>query len=200
MPRLTPLAREEMPEFEELFVDADRRGREVPNLLRTLARKPEILKALRALRAAALAPGSVSPELKNMVSQMASMSAGCNYCAAHTANFAIDMGISDEKEDALWDYENSPLFDDAERAALRVTQGSVQVPNLVTDEDFVDLRKHFTDEQIVEILSVIGTFGFYNRVNDTLSTELESSPLKTANRLLSKHGWEIGKHAKATAE
>ena len=63
MPRLTPLSRDEMPEFEELFVDADRRGREVPNLLRTLARKPEILKALRALRAAALAPGSVSPGL-----------------------------------------------------------------------------------------------------------------------------------------
>ena len=50
------------------------------------------------------------------------------------------------------------------------------------------------------ILSVIGTFGFYNRVNDTLATELESSPLQTANRLLRKHGWDAGKHAKATAE
>ena len=200
MPRLAPLSREEMPEFEDLFVDAEKRGREVPNLLRTLARKPEILKALRALRAAALAPGSVSPELKNMVSQMASMSAGCNYCAAHTANFAIDMGISDEKEDALWGYESSPLFSDAERAALRVAQGAVQVPNMVTDEDFVELRTHFSDEQIVEILSVIGTFGFYNRVNDTLATELESSPLRTAERLLSRHGWEVGKHAKAATE
>lgn len=187
-----------MPEFEELFVDAEKRGREVPNLLRTLARKPEILKALRHLRAVAIAPGTVSKELKNMVSQMASMSAGCNYCAAHTANFAIDMGISEEQENALWDYENSELFSAGERAALRVAQGAVQVPNMVTDEDFAELRRHFTAEQIVEILSVIGVFGFYNRVNDTLATELESSPMEAGRRYLSEHGWEIGKHAKST--
>ncbi len=184
-----------MPEFEDLFVDADRRGREVPNLLRTLARKPEILKALRELRRLAIAPGTVSKELKNMVSQMASLSAGCNYCAAHTANFAIDMGIPDEKEEALWDYENSELFSAAERAALRIAQGAVQVPNMVTDEDFAELHRHFTDEQIVEILSVIGVFGFYNRVNDTLATELESSPIEAGRKYLGKHGWEIGKHA-----
>lgn len=198
MPRLEPLLREQMPEFEELFVRAESRGREVPNLLRTLARKPEILKALMALRAVAIAPGSVSEELKNMVSQIVSMSAGCNYCAAHTANFAIDMGIPAEKERAVWDYENSPLFSPAERAALRLAQCAAQVPNMVTDEDFAELRRHFNDEQVVEILSVIGVFGFYNRVNDTLATELESSPLEAGRRYLSSHGWEVGKHAKST--
>ena len=98
MTRIRPLDREEMPEFEDLFIDAEDRGREVPNLLRVLARKPTILKALRELRRVTIAEGRVSKELKNMVAQVSSLSAGCNYCAAHNAGFAIDMGIPPKKK------------------------------------------------------------------------------------------------------
>ena len=194
MSRLSPLKREEMPEFEELFCDADRRGREVPNLLRVLARKPEILRALRELRRVTISDGKVSKELKNMVAQLSSLSAGCNYCAAHNAGFAIDMGLSAEKEDQLWNYEPSDLFTEAERAALRLAQSAVQTPNAVTDEDFDNLKQFYDEEAIVELLSVIGVFGFYNRVNDTLATKLESYPKSIAERHLTKQGWVVGKH------
>ena len=194
MSRLSPLKREEMPEFEELFCDADRRGREVPNLLRVLARKPEILRALRELRRVTISDGKVSKELKNMVAQLSSLSAGCNYCAAHNAGFAIDMGLTAEKEDQLWNYETSDLFTEAERAALRLAQSAVQTPNAVTDEDFDNLKQFYDEEAIVELLSVIGVFGFYNRVNDTLATKLESYPKSIAEKHLTKQGWVVGKH------
>jgi uncharacterized peroxidase-related enzyme len=183
-----------MPGFEDLFADADRRGREVPNLLRVLARKPKILKALRELRRVTISDGKVSKELKNMVAQLSSLSAGCNYCAAHNAGFAIDMGLSAEKEDQLWSYETSDLFTEAERAALRLAQSAVQTPNAVTDEDFDNLKQFYDEEEIVELLSVIGVFGFYNRVNDTLATKLESYPKSIAERHLTKQGWVVGKH------
>ena len=194
MSRLSPLKREEMPEFEELFCDAEKRGREVPNLLRVLARKPEILRALRELRRVTISDGKVSKELKNMVAQLSSLSAGCNYCAAHNAGFAIDMGLSAEKEDQLWNYETSDLFTEAERAALRLAQSAVQTPNAVTDEDFDNLKQFYDEEAIVELLSVIGVFGFYNRVNDTLATKLENYPKSIAERHLTKQGWVVGKH------
>ena len=194
MTRIRPLDREEMPEFEDLFIDAEDRGREVPNLLRVLARKPTILKALRELRRVTIAEGRVSKELKNMVAQVSSLSAGCNYCAAHNAGFAIDMGILPEKEDQIWNYETSELFCEAERAALRLAQNAVQSPNAVTDEDFVQLKQFFDDEQIVELLSVIGVFGFYNRVNDTLATKLELHPKSVAEKYLGDQGWVVGKH------
>jgi len=194
MTRLRPLAREEMPEFEDLFVDAEKRGREVPNLLRVLARKPEILRALRELRRVTIAGGKVSKELKNMVAQVSSFSAGCNYCAAHNAGFAMDMGIPADKEEQLWNYETSDLFNEAERAALGLAQSAVQSPNAVTDQDFDDLKQYFDDEEIVELLSVIGVFGFYNRVNDTLATKLEIHPKSVAEKHLTKHGWVVGKH------
>ena len=194
MTRLRPLNREEMPGFEDLFADADRRGREVPNLLRVLARKPKILKALRELRRVTISDGKVSKELKNMVAQLSSLSAGCNYCAAHNAGFAFDMGLSAEKEDQLWSYETSDLFTEAERVALRLAQSAVQTPNAVTDEDFENLKQFYDEEGIVELLSVIGVFGFYNRVNDTLATKLESYPKSIAERHLTKQGWVVGKH------
>lgn len=194
MPRIEPLTREEMVGFEEQFERAEKEGREVVNFVRTLARRPEIAQAHSALRAAIIGPGTVSAELKNFVAQVASASAGCNYCWAHNAFFAEQMGVPDDKEAAVWEYETSALFDDAERAALRVAQAAAQVPNAVTDEDFDELKKHFSDDQIVEIVAVISLFGFLNRFNDTMATQLEGQPVRSGEKYLAAHGWQLGKH------
>jgi alkylhydroperoxidase family enzyme len=104
-------------------------------------------------------------------------------------------GPSSTIEEALWEYETSPQFSAAERAALRVAQGAAQVPNAVTDEDFGELKRHYSDAQIVDIVAVIALFGFLNRFNDTMATELESSPIEAGKRFLAQKGWTVGKHA-----
>ena len=138
---------------------------------------------------------TISAQLRNMVSQMASRAAGCGYCMAHTAHSAERVGIAAEKENALWEYETSPLFSEAERAALKVAQCAAQVPNAVTDDDFAALKKHYSDVQIVDIVAVIALFGFLNRFNDTMATELEASPIEAGKRYLTERGWTVGKHA-----
>jgi uncharacterized peroxidase-related enzyme len=150
-----------------------------------MARRPELLRGFVQLASAINGPGlTIDPQLRNLVSQMASRASGCGYCIAHTAHTAGRVGISDAKEKALWEYETSPLFSAAERAALRVAQCAAQVPNAVTDEDFAELRRHYTDSQIVDIVAVIALFGFLNRFNDTMATELESSPIEAGRRFL----------------
>ena len=74
-------------------------------------------------------------------------------------------------------------------------QGAAQVPNAVTDADFAELKKHYTDAQIVDIVAVISLFGFLNRFNDTMATELEASPIEAGKRFLAKKSWSVGKHA-----
>jgi len=103
--------------------------------------------------------------------------------------------IAAEKENALWEFETSPLFSAAERAALRVAQGAAQVPNAVTDADFAELKKHYSEAQIVDIVAVIALFGFLNRFNDTMATQLEGSPIEAGERYLAERGWTVGKHA-----
>jgi hypothetical protein len=100
---------------------------------------------------------------------------------AHTAHTAERVGIAAEKENALWEFERSPLFSEAERAALRVAQCAAQVPNAVTDADFAELKKHYTDAQIVDIVAVISLFGFLNRFNDTWRRNSKPLPSRQAS-------------------
>lgn len=196
MPRVTPLSREELKDFEEAFALAEQFMGFVPNSMLTMARSPAILQGFMALAGAVNAPGRIPPDLKALISYVVSRSAGCGYCQAHTAHGAAHrVGLSPEKLEAVWEYETSPLFSDAERAALRVAQGAGQVPNAVTDADFAELHKHFTDDEIVEIVAVISLFGFLNRWNDTMATELEASPRTWAEEALAKDDWAVGKHA-----
>ena len=134
--------------------------------------------------------------IKRLVSHVVSRSSGCQYCAAHTGFQATRSGgVSPEKIEAAFEYETSPLFSEDERAALRVAQSAAAVPNEVTDEDMDELKKHFSDRQIVELVGQISVFGFLNRWNDTMATELESLPTQYGNDHLAKYGWETGKHS-----
>lgn len=196
MPRVKPLQPEAAPGLSDVLERSQDRMGFLPNSQLIMAHRPEILRGFAQLAAAINGPSStISAQLRNLVSQMASRAAGCGYCMAHTAHTAGRVGIADDKEEALWQYETSPLFSDAERAALRVANGAAQVPNAVTDEDFAELKRHYNDAQIVDIVAVIALFGFLNRFNDTMATELEASPLEVGRRFLAEKGWKVGKHA-----
>jgi uncharacterized peroxidase-related enzyme len=161
MPRLEPLPPETVPELADLLARSKERMGFFPNSQLIMARRPEILRGFAQLAAAINGPSStISPQLRNLISQMASRASGCGYCMAHTAHTAGRVGIPDAKEEALWQYETSPLFSAAERAVLRVAQGAAQVPNAVTDEDFAELKRHYSEAQIVDIVAVIALFGF----------------------------------------
>ncbi len=70
-----------------------------------------------------------------------------------------------------------------------------QVPNVVTDEDFTEMRRHYDDDQIAGIVAAVSMFGFLNRWNDTMATDLEDAPMAFGLRVLASNGWEPGKHA-----
>jgi uncharacterized peroxidase-related enzyme len=197
-PRLAPLPPENTPELKEQFEAARKRMGFVPNSQLIMQRNPKLLKAYAQLSGAIWDPeGKVELPLKRLISYVASRSAGCRYCMAHTAEVAAHGGVDQAKLDAVWEYQTSSLFSAAERAVLDVAVAAGCVPNAVTDEMFAELKKHWTDDQIVEIIGVIALFGFLNRWNDTFATPLEDSPLDFGEKHLAKHGWGVGKHLRA---
>jgi uncharacterized peroxidase-related enzyme len=196
-PRLAPLKPAEAPELKPEFDAAIRRMGFLPNSFLIMARKPKMVKAFQQLSAAVWDPDSKVPlGFKRLLAHVASRSAGCQYCVAHTGEGAVKLGIEQRKLDAVWDYQTSDLFSPAERAALDVAVAAGCVPNAVTDAMFAELRKHWTEEQIVEIVGLIATFGFLNRWNDTMATPLEDAPAHFGETHLAKHGWNMGKHAR----
>ena len=194
-PRLAPLALGEIPEAVPVLETAHKRMGFVPNSQLTMQRVPAMLKGFAALSAAIWDPaGAVDVKFKRLISHVASCSAGCQYCMAHTAEGAAKLGVEQQKIDAVWDYQTSPLYSSAERAALDVAIAAGCVPNAVTDEMFMEMRKHWNDEQVVEIVGVISLFGFLNRWNDTFATPLEDEPIGYGEKHLASQGWDAGKH------
>ncbi|MBB6522041.1 carboxymuconolactone decarboxylase family protein [Pseudoteredinibacter isoporae] len=195
MAHLRPLDREEMDdELQALYQHYENTRGFMPNSIRTMARRPNIAKRFGALNQAVLYEGTVSEELKMLVSLISSQASGCRYCQSHMANLSSIYKASDKKIAAVWEFESSELFDEGERAALRLAYKASLLPNEASNEDFAELAKHFDEGQVVEIVASVALFGFLNRWNDTMSTELETLPKQVAERALQDTDWEVGKH------
>jgi uncharacterized peroxidase-related enzyme len=190
---MEPLRREDHPELEALFAHYDETLSFVPNSLFTMARRPEILVAFSELITQIWNSGTVPTALKPLIAIVSSVAAGCRYCQAHEAVDARERGVDDEKIAEIWNFERSDRYTEAERAALRFARDASLVPNEVTPAHFEELRRHWDDGQVVEMLAVIGLFGFLNRWNDTMATELEPEPFGYADARYGSH-WEPGKH------
>ncbi len=202
MSRVRPLSDEELGDLKDVIQPAVERLGFVPNSQRVMAYKPELLKAFAALGKAVngQTDQSIPAQLKYIIANAASLAAGCMYCIAHTGGGSARAGVDEEKVAAIWEFETSDKFTEAERSALRFAQAAASVPNMATDADFEDLRKHFTEYHIVEIVAVISLFGFLNRWNDTMATALEEEPIEFAGRALKDTAWDGGKHITEAAE
>ena len=193
--RLEPLPREHSPELKEHFDAVGKNLGFVPDSVLIMQRKPNVVKAFAQMAAAVWDPNSsVDRGFKRLIAHVASRAAGCQYCMAHTIEGAAHLGVDDKKLAAVWEYQSSPLYTEAERIALDFAFAASVVPNAVTDQSFDDLRKHWNEEQIVEIVATIAMFGFLNRWNDTMGTPLEDKPAATGEKYLSPGGWTPGKH------
>jgi uncharacterized peroxidase-related enzyme len=194
MAHLEPLPWDATPQFHERFQHYQITRGFVPNSILTMARRPAIAQAFMDLNKAVLYEGTVAEELKMLVSLVTSQATGCRYCQAHMANLSSIYAATDEKIRAVWEFETSALFSAAERAALRLAYHAALVPNATTAEDFDELKRHFDEGQIVEIVATIALFGYLNRWNDTLATTLEERAVTVAKRAIGAIGWVPGKH------
>ena len=113
---------------------------------------------------------------------------------AHTAGASLRLGIDEKKLESVWENRTSALFDEMERVALDFSIAAAAQPNDVTDELFEQLKRHWSEGQIVEMAGVVAMFGFMNRWNDTMATPLEEEPIEVGEKHLAAHGWSVGKH------
>lgn len=167
----------------------------VPNSVRTMAHRPEVARAFTALNVAVMqCHGKVTPEFKRLLGYVTSFVSGCMYCQAHTILGSQRFGASEERLNSVWDFEQSPHFSDAEKAALAFAHAAAQVPNGVTEAVAGRLGSHWDEGDIVEIMAVIALFGYLNRWNDSMGSALEDLPVSAGEKYLGPTGWRVGKH------
>jgi len=164
----------------------------VPNSIRTMARRPSLVTAFMQLNQAVLYDGTVPEATKMLVSLAVSLATGCRYCQSHMANLSAIYNVPDEKIAALTGFEESTLFTDAEKAAINLAFKSASTPNDASESDFDLLKQHYSEGEIVELVGTISLFGYLNRWNDTMATQVELVPSNVTKRIL--NDWDEGKH------
>jgi len=90
-----------------------------------------------------------------------------------------ELGVSNEKIEALPAYATSELYDEAERLALEYADSMTITGRDVSDDLFVRLRNHYSDDAIVELTA-------------TIAWENSSSKFNRALRVPSQHLWKTG--------
>ena len=77
-------------------------------------------------------------------------------------------GLPDEKLDGLADHAASPLFDERERAALAYADAVTHTGQEIPDRLFERLRRHFDEDQIVELTEIIAWENASSKFNHAL--------------------------------
>jgi len=140
----------------------------IPAFFATLARVPEALQHFMPLYGAVMNKGSVEAKYKELAYLKTALTNGCEYCfQAHSASGKKN-GVTEEQIKNLAFYRRSDVFDEKEKATLlyaeRVTRGASGIRQGALEE----LKKHYSDDQIVELTLTICIANFTNRFNDAL--------------------------------
>ena len=97
---------------------------------------------------------------------------GCHYCTQHHIQGSKRAGLTPDQMKGLkgGDYSG---FTAPEQTALRYAEKLARTPDAATDADFAELKKHFSDEQIVDLHMLIGLANLTNRVTGPLALDVE---------------------------
>ena len=90
----------------------------------------------------------------------------------HIPKLAAADGVSVEECEALSDWRASPLFSEAERAALAYTDAVTQRAS-ADDATYAEAARHFDAAAMVELTVLIGTYNMHGRVVNALQLDLE---------------------------
>jgi len=107
---------------------------------------------------------SLSPELAMLVREQVARINVCEFCMDIGRAFAIKASMNEAKFDALADYRTSPLFNEAERAALDYVTALTRNKQ-VSPDTFARMAKHYSERAICEIVWLVASEHFYNMTN-----------------------------------
>ena len=172
MARISRLGRRDVSEgVGEIYDRYVRQRGNVPNMFRTVAHRPEILQTMIAHMEAVLNTGTLPTALKELVIVRTSQMNNCEYCLASHSLLAKKLGYSDAQIATLPRFESSDAFTPREKAALRLAERLTRNERPLDAAELAELKIHFTEGEIVELMAASGLFNYFNRFNNLLAME-----------------------------
>ena len=107
----------------------------------------------------------VEPTLFHLIKLRASQINGCAFCLQMHTDQALRHGETPERMTALDAWEESPLYTDKERAALRWTEELTLISDSgASREAFDEVKAHFSDEEIGWLILAVVQINSWNRI------------------------------------
>lgn len=145
------------------------------NAQKALAHRPEMLKHFLSFYGSV--GRSLDRKLYELIYIRVSMINGCRYCLQHHLGASKRAGLGPDDWKALRE-EDLSRFSEKEQAGVRYAEKLTRDPRAVSDGDFAELKKHFSDPEIVDLHLLTGLANLTNRFTDPLGLELEMAEEK----------------------
>ncbi len=152
MPRLDYLDDNDLtPEAREFIELAENAGSPDPRVLRVIFRSPAGLAWYRYWLS--LSNDGVLPrDLKELCRVKIAFDHTCGYCSTVRSSAARDVGLTEDKIQEVWDFENSSVLSEREKTALRFADHLKHDISKADDDAFyAELREQFSEPEIVEL-------------------------------------------------
>jgi AhpD family alkylhydroperoxidase len=118
----------------------------------------------------ALEESSLPVSTRELVHIRASQINACGVCAVQHQRMARRRGESDERIFAVAGWRDAPCYDDAERAALALTEAVTRLADaggFVADDVWDEAARHHDTEQLAALVLTIASINVWNRLNVT---------------------------------
>ncbi|MEU7364343.1 carboxymuconolactone decarboxylase family protein [Streptomyces hygroscopicus] len=105
---------------------------------------------------------------QELVKIRASQINGCGFCLDMHTKEAAKAGETSTRLNLVAVWREATVFTDAERAALELAEQGTRLADAaggVTDEAWANAAKHYNEEQLAALVSLIAVINAYNRLN-----------------------------------
>jgi AhpD family alkylhydroperoxidase len=127
---------------------------------------PEAVKAVLSVSAFLNNRSKLERSLLNLVYLRASQINGCAWCIDMHTKDARALGETEQRLYALNAWRDAPFYSERERAALAWTESVTLVAQTrVPDDVYEEAKKHFSDQELVNLTLAIAQINFWNRLN-----------------------------------
>jgi AhpD family alkylhydroperoxidase len=127
----------------------------------------KVVKHINSARAV-LHDSGLPAATQGLVEIRASQINGCGFCVDMHTKDAAHAGESQQRLNLIAAWREATVFTEAERAALELTEQGTRIADAaggVTDEAWANAAKHYDDDQLAALVSLIALINLYNRMN-----------------------------------
>lgn len=160
------------PVIKEAFERMRLKRGKVTNIYKALAHKPSILKTIGPFVASVQQPDELDPKLKEKIILRVSKINRSAYCCYAHEQISAKMGLTPEEIREMDDPQSADISD-ADKAALKYAEALTVNPGSIPDSVYDNVKKYYSESQIVEITMIAALYNMINRFNEALKLDPE---------------------------